>query len=768
MQKNFVMRTMKKMAAIGTGVAMVGATITGAMALDLADYPSPFVVDGVYDDSTALVVGDDADAADTLGAVDIASDLQFQSKVAVESDAGSVSVVGGKSVKVPLGFGLTNKSQSLFDATLQDDDVANLFDGEINFQGTSYDTSEEIELNQWNDPIVATSLSSSDDDYKSDVHLEVNTRDVVRFFYKFDESVNISKATSADPLNIDFLGDKMKITSIDSAGNKFTAYVGDEHYIKTDESVDVDVDGVSKKVTLLEVSSTSALIDVDGVTKIIADGSTSTVNGVEVTVDDVFSRTERAESSANLIIGKQSSETYTDGDAYVGEDKDDPNWVWNLANLATQGTTENLSIENDFVFNDIDSGAKAVGECVSLPNDYVKICFNSLSVSEDDYSTYTFKLDTSADFSDTLSTNTSVPALSIRTDASEGLELTAYAISPTVAPNETSTKRTKEVWIYTGGAPAANTNAYVNGSNYTGGSGSQTETKWLGVFYKDTSASKVKMFGQLASNSSTNGVAVLRLNYGNTKDTNLVLQLDHGVAAADTAARINFTIDVTSDDSGFPGEQDDLMMDWGLAAANGSFDSLGDTRSTEEATELLYGHSAAPTNIGTKDEDHRTMYGIVIKNPKTNGASDTVELSVPSDQVKANVVIEGTSTTVSSAGTSWVPAEVTPVTKLASEVGDASDYQLIVVGGPCANDLAAELFEVSCDGWSFEEGEAVLKLVENGDKVALLVAGTAALDTRRAAKALANWESYELSGSEVKVSGTTLEDINVESAEAAA
>ena len=66
------------MAAVGTGVAMLGATLTGAMAADLSDYPEPFVMDGVYDDSNAFVVGDSALAADTLGAVDIAANLQYE------------------------------------------------------------------------------------------------------------------------------------------------------------------------------------------------------------------------------------------------------------------------------------------------------------------------------------------------------------------------------------------------------------------------------------------------------------------------------------------------------------------------------------------------------------------------------------------------------------------------------------------------------------------------------------------------------------------
>ena len=319
MKKEFVRKTMKKMAAIGTGVAMLGATLTGAMALDLADYPSPFVASGVYDDTNVFVVGDNAIAEDTLGVLDIGMNLQYESKVATASEGGVVSVEGGKTESIPLGGYLA--AASYFDTTLQDDDVANLFDGEITFQGTSYDTAEELGLTATG-AILATSLSSSDDDYTTTAYLEVPSRDVITFSYKFDESIQLRSASTSQPLSIDFLGDSLQITSVASAGNAFTAYVGEEHYMSVDESVVVE----GMTVTLIEVSSTSAIIEVDGVSEIISTSSTETINGLEVTVDDVFSRTERAESSANLIIGIESSETYTDGEAYIGEDKDDPNW----------------------------------------------------------------------------------------------------------------------------------------------------------------------------------------------------------------------------------------------------------------------------------------------------------------------------------------------------------------------------------------------------------------------------------------------------------
>ena len=76
------MRAIKKIVALATGTLMVGATILGAMAADLSDYPRPlFIKNGKFDG--AIVVGDKAAAEDVVGAIDIATSLQFSSTTAV-------------------------------------------------------------------------------------------------------------------------------------------------------------------------------------------------------------------------------------------------------------------------------------------------------------------------------------------------------------------------------------------------------------------------------------------------------------------------------------------------------------------------------------------------------------------------------------------------------------------------------------------------------------------------------------------------------------
>ncbi|MBT6402672.1 S-layer protein, partial [Candidatus Woesearchaeota archaeon] len=120
-------RAVKRIAAIGTGVAMLGATMTGALAQpDLADYPSPFIVDGKDSGNIAIVVGADARSADTIGALDLAKQLQFDSKVCAPDSASSGSVsVSGDSVEISTSSDLLELRESIGDVrnTLTDVEV---------------------------------------------------------------------------------------------------------------------------------------------------------------------------------------------------------------------------------------------------------------------------------------------------------------------------------------------------------------------------------------------------------------------------------------------------------------------------------------------------------------------------------------------------------------------------------------------------------------------------------------------------------------------
>ncbi|MDD4878680.1 MAG: hypothetical protein PHO02_06650 [Candidatus Nanoarchaeia archaeon] len=752
-----VLKTLKRVAAIGTGVAMLGATLTGALALDLKDYPAPFVsAAGVYDDSNVFVYGDNAIAADTAAIGDLTASMQYMAKTPVVTSGSTVSVTGGKAQTVPLGQGLSNGTY--FDTQLQDDDIDTLFDGVITFGSKEYDTSEELQLCDKTQPFVATSLMS-DDDYKRNVFFEFG-RDAIKYAYKFDETIILSSASTTSPIEIEFLGKKLKITSIDSA-TSFTATVGEEYSMYAGDSVTVE----GKTVKLKNVGTSNAEVEIDGVSKSLTTGSTTTVNGIEVYVDSVTNRNTLAESSAILVLGKQARESYADGEAFVGEDEDDPNWVWDLDGLTTNGTSSDctgsnliLRVENDFVMNDDSDNPTGVGQCIDLPNNYLSICLDILSVVDSDYKEYVMELDLDFDATDAYCAgagfDTDTPAIYLHTDVSEGFELPAYTDASGLVGNITSTKRAKEVWL----VPAAES------------CDNDDQGYWLNVMYKPAeSGSKVTFFGGFNTSvlssftGATEALSVLKVNHGNTKGLNMKL----GVSAGSTGDNANWTTVWVLDadtDADLMGGVEKLDIDWGTAS--GFVDSLGDDRNTEEAEELRWvpgaGRDWTTTSLGTKDEDHRLGYGVIVIDPKSQSSSDKVKLLVPSDQVFANVIVKGSSAKVTSGSTSYVPTKVSPVMMAASKVASPTSYNLIVVGGPCANPLAESVFGQTCDGWAYAEGEALVKLAANGDKVAMLVAGTSALDTQRAGKALAAYDKYAFSGTEVLVKGATLTDITVE------
>ena len=352
-------RVLRKIAALSTGAAMLSGSITGALALSytLADYPAPFITNGVF--SGVIAVGQNAAASDTIGQAVLLADLQ--TKAVSPAGGTTVTVAGGISEDIPLGANISDSNSYTMDIELADDDIDNLLDGTISFQGAEYDVEEFIEINQAGNAVSAeTSLTSAEDDYQTDVVLEV-ARDSIKYYYAFSESIQVNITTSSDPLNIKFLGKTLKITDIDdNTEGKFTAYVGSEYFLDSGDSVVAS----GKTVKLVRVGSAGAIVvDVDGVTETLSSSTTKTINGIEIVNDETFyDSNNQAASSASLIIGKDAQETYKDGDAFAGEDKDNPDWVWNVSNIkestlsTTASTTAEFTgpffgIENDFIYN---------------------------------------------------------------------------------------------------------------------------------------------------------------------------------------------------------------------------------------------------------------------------------------------------------------------------------------------------------------------------------------------------------------------------------
>jgi hypothetical protein len=172
------------------------------------------------------------------------------------------------------------------------------------------------------------------------------------------------------------------------------------------------------------------------------------------------------------------------------------------------------------------------------------------------------------------------------------------------------------------------------------------------------------------------------------------------------------------------------------------------------------------------DDDYQvgmTDWGILITEYDPSGNNDPNELTleIPKQQVTAQVFVTLGSVEQVEGASGSTATHVNPIAVglavLDRDAPAVGSENLIVVGGPCANSVAAELLgnpENCAEG--FEAGKAMIRAWDKGDTVAILVAGYEATETLGASRVLAQYEDYSLSGSEVEVVVADLNSITVQ------
>ncbi len=173
-------------------------------------------------------------------------------------------------------------------------------------------------------------------------------------------------------------------------------------------------------------------------------------------------------------------------------------------------------------------------------------------------------------------------------------------------------------------------------------------------------------------------------------------------------------------------------------------------------TTLTTTEGYGPYDESDENDDFNKFYtlkGTLITYDREDQQS--LVLEHPYDTAYAKVYISPTEAVTSEYGTTTtsmvVPISVSAV-KLDTELSSVTSKNIVAVGGPCANSVVAELMGNPADCASalgIESGQALIKLFENGDYVALVVAGQDAMDTRLAAQIMSNWDDYALSGDEM-------------------
>lgn len=802
-----VRKAIKKIAALGTGATMLGATIFGAAAADLSDYPDPlFIEDGMFDGE--IVVGDAAAAVDIIGAVDIATNLQFEAKESVPITVSGVSattVVEGDAYKISKSSNPLNLREQV-DAPIQtvtSDELNALADGTVRNQKGTFTYNQYIDLAA---SAQADYLVDSDQSDDPNLYLKFD-QDTMVYKYK----VNFPTALESD---VDADGD------LDDLDNKKMTLLGKEYTIlntnnATNGELTLELMGGAVQDTMEEYTSkTYTLNGVDYEVEVIAISSAPEVilkvNGEvtdKLTESDTFTLNDGTEIGVKTILENEGTEA-GGGDIvefYLGASKvelQEADW--------TQDTNGTLTVGQDTMDAFVNIKGTSEGDVVKISE--IQVQFNA---QEDYYVPVGGKLSEQLDedykgnmFLENIdyqfaSLDMGDAEEVVLTPSSDNLQVTLttktggeFSFNAMFQDGDSANNvglgdSPSDLWITD---PATNiAKGYFFGLSEDEFSHVMEVDKFDDndnqVWFEDVASGDViKVSAGLCNGNPGSYDSELILdgktynfwadcdnevvnfedfgadnaNYGTTNSTVLFTKAGAIVEIGLTSATTGGYVNIYEEERG-----DETFADYSNST-NVRIDQYSDKEELEIASvNQVKGYGPVMKSWDSKDnyQTGYTDYGTYFMYDTDDNGKLTIQY--PSDEAEVAVYVTSGVTTTSNVGESeggdltstTVNAIPVGTAKLASEVSNVAGQNLIVVGGPCVNGVAATLMGRSLGGAGcadgFEEGKAIIKLYENGDNVAMLVAGATGLDTRRACRVLADWDAYNLEGDEMQVVGTS-------------
>lgn len=871
---------------------MVGATILSATAAaDLKDYPSPFVKDGKF--NAVLVVGDSAASSDVIGSVDIATSLQFASRVkkTVASTGGGQVSLSGEAWRAALGakkleFSETRdagsasaQQENLRNITtfISDDELpALLADGTFSNTQGDYDYRQYIYFDSNPPkgdpgPMLSVVYAEDPDTSKSGDYLFIDGASgnvIARYALEFTESAKSDVTDSAGAISTtgtylwNFEGKSIKMlgkdwsivkarttTTTDHNETDFTFMGGAvKDVLSEGDTKTYTIGGKDYELALDFVGSTTAKFTVNGeVTDSLSEGSTQSLkDGTQIGIRDIISQefaggvrkaefylgadkvrlrdTQTVLSSASgeqtlevgtetitgtkvSISGTSTTNSYTLTSITINVTANEDEYVPAGGKLSKQLRRPQALLSSwDIEYGGLEpvptekikltpSGstqyylefADGAGKNVKIPIAYTAagtqlkvgdsdddtVLIENQSITKNDYFVLTDSTQKQGErrtygmrYISAIGSGETSPKVEFQDLGSSDkveVDYKAAAGDPGVGTEDATLKfggGTFKLWN-----GSLDTSSNFNLKIDLDGDGALEDVHSIGSGSGNTTGAAVDRRNVINVTTKGGGQILLSFHPSNyTINASGTGSVDSGVGGADAGSIIFSlqTVDADDYDNIAP-----LQTDFNISAASAKVDIAEHT----VVSNLKYVTPSADTNAR-----HRyTSLGAFVQWQTVSNDPDSLSIDYPVNGQRLPIVAvtapgaSVTATAGSEAGT-VVYYETTPIqvgtAKLASEVADVKAQNAIVVGGPCANAAAAALMGNPADcAAGFSEGKAMVKLFENGGNVALLVAGYSAMDTRRASRVVAEYQTWQdkgvLKGTEVEVAGTSFSDITV-------
>jgi hypothetical protein len=797
-----VRKAIKKIAALSAGATMIGATLMGgAMAADLSDYPNMFIEDGQFDG--LLVIGRKADITDTIGVTNVALGLQkaaVTKTIVCGDSSGGTTTVTGEQVQLRKPGDDLNLKDELYDVqstSLDDSDLPTIL-AEGEFKDNEGDNKEDVEYEQKIDLLTGTGTVDyyydKDDADPSGVYLKLDKGDdVYNYLLEFNSDLEYADAADLESTTIMIQGATYTITDVNLDGSdhisEMTLMSGESvMWIEQDETVTKTIGGVDHTITMLDVTSDeeSCGFDVDGTTVWIDDDETQTVGGLTIGVTDakaVYTKDYDKDICKVFIGAAELKLTEANNDAVEigGEEVEGSGVTFTDDVSGTEEIWESMLI----TYDPEDNIYLAPGD------EWVDPVFGNFKIIVGDVVVDNEEIELEVSGSD--------GTISFISYDDKEIEI------PFVM-DDTDTGSLGPFYLGTDKDLGANPDEgyYVEGAICNPDSGDVEDC--VGAHFIGVTDGDVIHIVEVSSiDSEDNEIKFRDITYGNTETTvddytNDAISIRGGLGTVDIDIDVGETqITFTDIDMGDIKTKNEgiLTINMTTAATNllspAAFTFTENDDATTDTTVLLYLNdnddedeiqiSAPSATAGTlyggssvklsEDDDkvhiYYTQWGTMYEYDSDN--DDYITISHPEEELYLEVfVAEAAAITTSTETTEEgcvVSEKINPIStkanKFDTDITNPTAQNVIAVGGPCANSVAAALLgnpEECAAG--FEEGKAMIKLVENGGNVALIVAGYSGKDTMLAARIMQEYEKYDLSGSEMVATTVSETGLKVE------
>jgi hypothetical protein len=773
----------RKISAALASVSMVGMSAGIAAA---AAYPSPYIVGGsVGAGGVGVVYGADA-TLDVAQVLTISQDLQ--SRVTTDDGATGGTVTGGDSVMIELGsdkFNLGENFTDFFTSINEDQLSLVLAEGEYaNDDGTLFEYDQTITFGQ---NLILKHFSDKDLDSNEVpvIGLDLNSNTFV-FNYTLDFIDDVtsddSSTTGGDFLllettDLPMLGRtyyvldaqnqsaSVKLTLLDAANSAVFA---------SGESGTV----AGHEVTVSTISSTKAELIVDGVsTGFLEEGKTKRlVDGTYIAVKDIVFIGDQnvANNKVDFSIGTGRLTLENAQDIELNEDT-----IEGVTAYITTSTTNLQSITIRWALED--EAFVAPGSELVLPGfEAVKFAMGGFNVANEEVT----RIDSS---SGNLQLVTEVKDGPVTIDLLESNSGTF-----TVIGEDSS----RQLFTKTSAFDGTSVNALLNESLHetivaSWFSNSESESYVLSLVSVNNDSDKTKVVlrneadgseislreagsspktmgrinVQLTAETDANTKELANLTFSTSSGTvslnklftkeglRVKLPVNNVTASSGLNGEANFTGGVASWVLNFTEEDEDEDVAAGTSFAfNITTDSDNDVGiGTFMSTALLSSDQLWDVERGADDQVGYIESALASKifiDDQGSGNPDEGEVTYHGEEAFGDVFVAETSAVVQ-AGSGGTVGQLGSISVTDAELDSVSDRNLIVVGGSCVNSAAASLVGGAYCGSQWTDatgagsGQFVIQSFANpwsSGKIALLVAGYEAADTKNAATYLVNQE----------------------------